>query len=108
MAEPGPSDGMEARAKGGKLRAAAYALLFVALAGATAALAFLGNPLAGNPITNVSLPARPVAQNQVAAPAAGTPAITAETELPPPIKPGPITSAIFAGRALVADPRSEQ
>ena len=99
------ADGIDARAKGPKILAAAYALLLVLLAAGGAGVFLLGNPQESQPKASVSLPAVPQAQNQIAqTPSASGPAITAETELPPAIKPGPITSAIFAGHALIADP----
>ena len=99
------ADGNDAHAKGPRILALAYALLFALLAAFAAGVAVLGNPDAAQPVARVSLPALPQTQSQIpATPAGPGPSITAETELPPAIKPGPITTAIFAGHALIADP----
>jgi polysaccharide deacetylase 2 family uncharacterized protein YibQ len=90
--------------------AIAYFLLLVLLVGGGVALAFLGDPRAGEPIVRLalvppSLPTR-IAQKPASAPSAAqtVPSAVEPVTLPPALVPPNISRPIFAGRSLLADP----
>src|SRR5579863_7791134 len=90
--------------------ALAYFLLLVVLVAGGAALAFLGDPRAGEPVVRLalapsSLPVH-VAPKPVIAPslAATPPSAMEPVTLPPALVPPNISRPIFAGRSFLADP----
>jgi polysaccharide deacetylase 2 family uncharacterized protein YibQ len=89
--------------------ALAYFLLLVVLVAGGAALAFLGDPHAGEPVVRLALApvSAPIRANTAPAPIALPPPAQSPEEpvtLPPALVPPSISHPIFAGRSLLADP----
>lgn len=92
---------------GGRLLAFACLAVFALLVLTAAAVTFLGDPHAGDPVLRQDLPAALVATAAPAHAAAQNPSGTtalADAGPPPPVAPPKVTEQLFAGKALIADP----
>jgi len=94
---------------GVRLLALGYLILFALLILGAAALSFLGDPHAGEPVVVMALPGnpRPQAAQQTIQPVQAQPSAAAalqETGVSVTAAPLKVTQQMFAGRALIADP----
>jgi polysaccharide deacetylase 2 family uncharacterized protein YibQ len=100
------ADAANSARRGPHLLALSYLTLFVVMIAGAAAVTFLGDPHAGDPIVNLELakaPAlrRPAPPSRSAAELRGEQGAQMGASVP---APGKITQKLYAGRALVADP----